>query len=227
MTNALLEPFQLGPLKLRNRIVMAPLTRVRSNPETAQPPESVVEYYRQRAEAGLLIAEAVNISPTAKGAVATPGIWTEAHQALWTKAAAAVHAEGGAVFMQLWHTGRLSHVDLQPGGVQPVSASDVQAVGQTYTQSGLQDYSRPRPLRADEIPMVVEEYRQAAQRAKAAGFDGVEIHSANNYLLEQFIRDSTNRRTDEYGGAIANRLRFPLAVARAVREVWGPGRVGV
>ena len=225
-TSALLSAFELGPLTLRNRVVMAPLTRSRSSTEGVPPPYAA-DYYAQRATAGLIISEATNISPQARGYEYTPGVWNDPQVASWHTVTDAVHRAGGLIVLQLWHTGRLSHPDVQPGGGVPVSASAIKPDGQAFTAGGMKDYLTPRALGAAEIPDIVEDYRRATLNARAAGFDGVEIHSANNYLLEQFIRDSTNRRTDEYGGSIGNRLRFPLAVAEAVVGAWEPKRVGV
>ncbi|MEA2737326.1 MAG: N-ethylmaleimide reductase [Acetobacteraceae bacterium] len=222
----LLTPFNLGQLTLRNRVVMAPLTRSRSSKEGVPPPYAA-EYYAQRAGAGLIVSEATNISPQARGYEYTPGIWTDAQVASWRNVTAAVHQAGGVMVLQLWHTGPLSHPDVQPGGALPVSASAIKPDGQAFTADGMKDYVAPRALGTTEIPAIVEDYRRATLNAREAGFDGVEIHSANNYLLEQFIRDSTNTRTDEYGGPIGNRLRFPLAVVEAVVAAWEPKRVGI
>ena len=221
------EPVTIGDLDLKNRIVMAPLTRSRSSTEGV-PPAFAGEYYAQRATAGLIISEATNISPQAVGYAYTPGIWSEAQVEAWTAVVAKVHANGGRIFLQLWHTGRISHPDVQPNGKLPVSSSAIAPVGQAFTVAGMKDHVTPRALETDEIPGIVEDYRRAAANAKRAGFDGVEVHSANNYLLEQFVRDSVNKRTDQYGGSVENRLRFPLAVVKAVCEVWGGGeRVGI
>ncbi len=222
----LLTPIKAGGLAPRNRVVMAPLTRSRSTPQGV-PPDFAAEYYAQRASAGLIVSEATNISAQARGYEYTPGIWTDAQVASWRNVTDAVHGAGGVMVLQLWHTGRLSHPVLQVDGALPVSASAIRPEGQAFTAQGMLDYLVPRPLDADEIPAVARDYRHAAMNAKQAGFDGVEIHAANNYLLEQFIRDSTNIRTDAYGGSIANRLRFPLAVAEAVTSIWEPGRVGI
>lgn len=222
----LLQPYPLGSLRLKNRVVMSAMTRVRA--DAAGCVQSfAVDYYRQRAGAGLILSEATNISPQAVGAPATPGIWADRQVESWRRVTAAVHEAGGLIFLQLWHTGRLSHEDLQPQGAAPVAPSALRPVGQAFTPTGMKDYPVPRALRSEEIPAIVQQYGQAAARAKDAGFDGVEIHSANNYLIEQFIRDSSNHRKDEYGGSIENRLRFPLGVAQAVVAAWGPGRVGV
>ena len=220
-----LQPFTLGDLPLRNRVVMAPLTRSRSD-QAGMPPGFAAEYYGQRADAGLIISEATNISPQAVGYALTPGIWNEAQVEAWRPIVDAVHRRGGVFFMQLWHTGRISHPDLHDGAL-PVAPSAVRPTGQAFTVDGLKDHVTPRALDIEEIPRIVEDYRRAAANAKAAGFDGVEVHSANNYLLEQFVRDSTNHRDDRYGGSVENRLRLPLAAVEAVVGVWGPERVGI
>ncbi len=220
-----LQPVTIGDLTLANRIVMAPLTRSRSD-EQGVPPAFAADYYGQRADAGLIITEATNISAQARGYAMTPGIWSDAQVAAWRPIVEAVHRRGGTIFLQLWHTGRISHPDLHDGAL-PVAPSAIKAEGQAFTNDGMKDFVTPRALETDEIPAIVEDYRRAATQAKAAGFDGVEVHAANNYLLEQFIRDSTNQRTDRYGGSIENRLRFPLDAVRAVVDVWGPGGVGI
>ncbi len=222
----LFQPYVLGGLQLRNRIVMAPLTRSRSS-EQGVAPSFAADYYGQRATAGLIVSEATNISAQARGYAMTPGIWSPQQVEAWQHVTDAVHSQGGRIVLQLWHTGRISHPDLHDGAL-PVAPSAIKPVGQAFTYSGMQDHVTPRALETDEVPAIVADYRHAAQRAMDAGFDGVEVHSANNYLLEQFIRDSTNKRTDRYGGSLENRLRFPLAVVAAVTEVWGGGgRVGI
>ena len=222
-----LEPLRLGDLELKNRIVMAPLTRSRSSSEGV-PPSFAADYYAQRATAGLIISEATNVSPQAVGYALTPGIWSDAQVESWRRVTDKVHANVGLMFLQLWHCGRISHPDLQPGHGLPVAPSAIQPEGQAFTEEGMKEHVKPRALETDEIPAIVEDYRKAAANAKRAGFDGVEVHSANNYLLEQFVRDSTNKRTDRYGGLVANRLRFPLEVVDAVCDVWGGGeRVGI
>ncbi|MCE4226988.1 alkene reductase [Methylobacterium sp. C25] len=226
-TSPILQPVTIGDLELKNRIVMAPLTRSRSSTQGV-PPDFAQDYYGQRSNAGLIISEATNISRQAVGYAYTPGIWTEAQVESWQKITSTVHANDGRIFLQLWHTGRISHPDVQPDGQLPVSASAIKPTGSAFTEGGMKEHVTPRALETDEIPGIVEDYRRAAENAKRAGFDGVEIHSANNYLLEQFVRDSTNKRTDRYGGSIENRLRFPLAVVEAVTEAWGGGnRVGI
>ena len=225
ITSPILQPVTIGGLDLSNRVVMAPLTRSRSS-DAGVPPAYAADYYAQRAEAGLIISEATNISAQARGYALTPGIWTDAQVAAWQPVTKAVHRRGGKMFLQLWHTGRISHPDLHDGAL-PVAPSALKPEGQAFTNKGLKDHVTPRALETDEIPAIVEAYRHAAQCAKNAGFDGVEVHSANNYLLEQFIRDTTNKRTDRYGGSVENRLRFPLEVVQAVLSVWDAKRVGI
>ncbi|NPD69511.1 alkene reductase [Lichenicola cladoniae] len=223
----LFQPFQIGALALRNRIVMAPLTRSRSS-DDGIPPDYAAVYYAQRASAGLIVSEATNISAQARGYALTPGIWNAAQVTAWQRVTRAVHSVGGLIVLQLWHTGRISHPSLQPGGALPVAPSAIKPTGQAFTNEGMQDHVTPRALSTGETQAIVEDYRHAATCAREAGFDGVEIHSANNYLLEQFLRDSTNLRTDQYGGSLENRLRFPLEVARVVIDAWGGGdRVGI
>ncbi|WP_267347057.1 alkene reductase [Sphingomonas sp. GM_Shp_2] len=222
----LFSPTRLGALDLVNRIVMAPLTRSRANDDGVVGALQAT-YYAQRASAGLIVAEATNISPQARGYARTPGIWSDEQVAGWRLVTDAVHAAGGRIVLQLWHVGRFSHNDLQPDRQPPVAPSAVRAAGQTYTNDGMVDVSMPRALDTEEIPAVVADYVHAAQNAKRAGFDGVEVHSANCYLLDQFIRDSSNRRTDRYGGSIENRTRLTLEVVEAVTSVWGGDRVGI
>ncbi|AYA40191.1 alkene reductase [Xenorhabdus nematophila] len=223
---ALFSPTKLGNIELANRIVMAPLTRSRINKEGV-PDELNVTYYVQRASAGLIISEATNISEQGRGYAMTPGIWTAEQVAGWKKVTDAVHVAGGKIVIQLWHVGRVSHVDLQPNNKPPVAPSAIKADGNVYTYDGIQEASMPRALRTDEIPSIIEQYRHAAECARQAGFDGIEIHSANNYLLEQFLRDSTNHRTDQYGGSIENRVRLILEVVEAVTRIWDGGQVGI
>ncbi|MDY0746821.1 alkene reductase [Paucibacter sp. R3-3] len=222
----LFSPTTVGAIRVTNRIVMAPLTRSRAGADGVPSPLAI-DYYRQRASAGLIISEATNISAQARGYAFTPGIFTEAQVAAWRKITDAVHAAGGKIVNQLWHVGRVSHADLH-GGEPPVAPSAIQAGELVYLESRTQaPPSMPRALRTDEIPLILQDYKHAAQCALEAGFDGVEVHSANGYLLEQFVRDSTNLRSDRYGGSLENRLRFPLEVVEAVAEIWGPHRVGV
>jgi N-ethylmaleimide reductase len=223
----LFGPVQLGPYQLRNRIVMAPLTRSRADDEGV-PGELQATYYAQRASAGLLISEATNISPQGKGYIRTPGIWSKEQVAGWKLTTDAVHAKGGRIFLQLWHVGRISHPDLQPGGVLPVAPSAVKAEGvQAYTPEGFKPLPVPRALETSEIPGIVQDYAHAAKCALDAGFDGVEIHAANGYLLQQFLSDKTNKRTDRYGGSIENRTRLVIEVVDAVTKVWSAERVGI
>ena len=223
----LFEPVTLGgDLVLPNRIVMAPLTRSRAGKGDVQGPMNA-EYYAQRASAGLIVCEATNISQQGKGYAYTPGIYNEEQVAGWRIVTDAVHAKGGRIFCQLWHVGRISHPSLQPGGGLPVSASAIKAEGQAFTETGFQPFVTPRALETAEIPGLIHDYRHAADCAKRAGFDGVEIHAANGYLLEQFLRSKTNHRTDQYGGNVANRVRLALEVAEAVTGVWGGARTGI
>jgi N-ethylmaleimide reductase len=222
----LFEPYKLGDLVLRNRAVMAPLTRNRAS--AGETPNALMaDYYRQRAGAGLIITEATQISQQGQGYVRTPGIFSEAQVAGWKGVADAVHQAGGLIFAQLWHVGRISHVSLQPNGGAPVAPSAIRANTQTFVASGFVDVSEPRALELDEIPGIVADYARAAANAKAAGFDGVEIHAANGYLLDQFLKDGSNRRTDAYGGSIENRSRLTLEVAAAIAKVLPPERVGI
>lgn len=222
----LFQPVQLGTYWLRNRIVMAPLTRSRADSD-GTPTPLMAEYYEQRASAGLIIAEGTNISPQARGYAFTPGLYEAAHVAGWRRVTRAIHTKGGRVFVQLWHVGRISHPSLQPNGALPVAPSAVRPNANAYTPGGFTPCVTPRALETEEIPQIVEQYRIAAVNALAAGFDGVEIHAANGYLLDQFLRDSTNRRTDAYGGTPDRRARFPLEVVNAVVKACGPERVGI
>ena len=223
----LFDAVQLGPYKLSNRIVMAPLTRSRAD-DAGVPGELQATYYAQRASAGLIVTEATNISAQGKGYIRTPGIWSREQVEGWKKTTSAVHAKGGRIFLQLWHVGRVSHPDLQPGGVLPVAPSAVRADGQqAYTYEGFKPLVTPRALETAEIPGIVADYAHGAKCAKEAGFDGVEIHSANGYLLQQFLSDKTNKRTDQYGGSIENRTRLVVEVVDAVTKVWGGDRVGI
>ncbi|AON55338.1 alkene reductase [Herbaspirillum seropedicae] len=222
----LFKPVQLGAVQLQNRIVMAPLTRSRAQAGDV-PSDLAAEYYAQRAGAGLIIAEATQISPEGKGYAWTPGIYNDAHVAAWKKITDAVHAKGGRIFLQLWHVGRISHPDLQPGHALPVAPSAVQPEGQAFTESGFKPFVTPRALEAAELPAIVAQYKKAAQLSLQAGFDGVEIHAANGYLLDQFLRDKTNQRTDAYGGSIENRARLLLEVVQAVTSVVPSERVGI
>jgi len=223
----LFDPVQLGPYRLANRIVMAPLTRSRAD-DAGVPGELQATYYAQRASAGLIIAEATNITAQGKGYIRTPGIWSPEQVEGWKLTTKAVHDKGGRIYLQLWHVGRVSHPDLQPGGALPVAPSAVRAENQqAYTYDGFKPLETPRALETDEIPGIVADYAHAAKCAMEAGFDGVEIHAANGYLLQQFLSDKTNKRTDRYGGSIENRTRIVVEVVDAVTKVWGGDRVGI
>lgn len=223
----LFDPVSLGPYTLANRIVMAPLTRSRATDEGV-PGRLQAIYYAQRATAGLIISEATNISAQGKGYIRTPGIWTKEQVAGWKLTTKAVHDHGGRMFLQLWHVGRISHPDLQPDGALPVAPSAVRPENQqTYTYDGFKPVPAPRALETDEIPGIVADHAHAARYAKDAGFGGVEIHSANGYLLQQFLSDKTNKRADRYGGSIVNRTRIVVEVVDAVTRVWGGDRVGI
>jgi N-ethylmaleimide reductase len=222
----LFSPFRIGPLALPNRIVMAPMTRNRAGPGNA-PTALNATYYAQRAGAGLIVAEAAQVSPQGLGYPATPGIHSTGQTAGWRLVTEAVHAADGRIFLQLWHVGRISHPSLQPGDALPVAPSAIAPAGQAWTLDGMKPYVTPRALETAEIPGIIEQYRQGAANAKAAGFDGVEVHAAHGYLLDQFLRDKTNRRADIYGGSAENRARLLLEVMEAVAGEWGAERVGV
>ena len=216
--------YLLGALALPNRFVMAPMTRSRALAGNVPNPLAAI-YYAQRATAGLLITEGTQVSPQGVGYIRTPGMHAPEQVAGWKEITEAVHKAGGRIFAQLWHVGRVSHPDFH-GGALPVAPSAIAAVGEAFTINGRQKLETPRALTLSEILDVVEQFRRAAMNAKAAGFDGVELHGANGYLLDQFLRDGANHRTDRYGGSIQNRARLPLEVTDAVIGVWGPSRVG-
>jgi N-ethylmaleimide reductase len=223
----LFSPVNIGPYQLSHRIVMAPLTRMRSDPGDI-PSDLMVEYYTQRAsKGGLIISEATPVSIRGYGYAGAPGIYSDSQIAGWRCVTDAVHAKRGRMFLQLWHVGRQSHTDLQPNGEAPVAPSAIAAEGYAYTKEGEVPFSTPRALALEEIPGIIEEFRTGAERALRAGFDGVEIHGANGYLPDQFLQDGTNKRTDEYGGPIENRARLPLEITQAAVSVWGADRVGV
>jgi N-ethylmaleimide reductase len=223
---SLFDPIKVGELALANRIIMAPLTRNRAV-EGQRPGPLTVEYYRQRASAGLIITEASQISPMAQGYLDTPGIHAPDQVAAWRLVTDAVHAEGGRIVIQLWHVGRISHVSLLPNGAAPVSSTSQRSPAKTLTLEGFMQVSQPRALRDDEIPGLITDYVHAAHCAMDAGFDGVEVHAANTYLLEQFLRDSINDRSGPYGGSIENRARLLVEVMQAVTRAIGAGRTGV
>ncbi|MBY5982844.1 alkene reductase [Halomonas sp. DP5Y7-2] len=226
----LFTPQVLGDIELPHRVLMSPLTRSRSAQPGDIPQQMNVDYYRQRAGAALILSEATQISPQGKGYAFTPGIHSQEQITGWRKVTDAVHEAGGRIHAQLWHVGRISHPELQPGKADPVAPSAIKPEGaKTFisAESGMVDVPTPRALDVDELPGIVEQYRQAAINAREAGFDGVQVHAANGYLLDQFLKSDSNARTDAYGGSVENRLRLPLEVVRAVVDVWGKGRVGV
>lgn len=226
--NTLFSPIRVGAIEAKNRIFMAPLTRCRATPGTDAPNAMIAEYYAQRASAGIIVSEATQVLPTGKGYVGTPGIYSAEQEAGWKLATAAVHAKGGKIVAQLWHVGAISHPDLQPDHALPVTASTGFNPGGTlYTQNGKTERVAARGLETLEVKEYIAAYRHSSEVAKRAGFDGVEIHSANGYLLEQFIRDSSNKRSDEFGGSIENRIRFTLDVVDGAISVWGKERVGI
>lgn len=227
MTDTVFTPFTAGKIKMANRVAMAPLTRNRADDVTGEVNDLHVEYYRQRATAGLLITEATNISPEGKGYIQTPGIFTDGQVAAWKKVTDAVHAEGGKIVVQLWHVGRISHTSLQPNNEPPVAPSAIGAGVKTFTKDGFEETSVPRALGTDEMTRVIEDYAHATRCAKEAGFDGVEVHGANGYLLDQFMKDGANKRTDRYGGSVANRTRLLFEVLDAVIAAWDAEHVGL
>ncbi len=225
-TPKLLEPYKLGPLTLPNRLVMAPLTRNRATPPGMVPGPLAAEYYGQRASAGLLITEATQVSQQGMGYQDTPGIYSKDQVEGWRKVTERVHGNGGRIFNQIWHVGRVSHTSLQAGG-KPVAPSAIRARGKTFVNNQFVDMSEPRALELSEIPDIIDDFRRGAANALAAGFDGVEIHGANGYLLDQFAKDGANQRTDAYGGSIENRARLMLDVSKAVAAVAGADRTGI
>ncbi len=222
----LFTPTRLGAIEVGNRIAMAPLTRNRAI-DGRVPNPLAIQYYEQRASAGVIIAEATQISPLGQGYLDTPGIYSQPQIDAWRKVTDAVHARGGRIVLQLWHVGRISHTSLLPEGEVPVAPSALRANGKTFTAKGFEDVSEPRALRLDEIPALIQDFRQAARNAITAGFDGVEVHAANGYLIDQFLRDGSNLRTDEYGGSIENRTRLLDEVVRAIASEIGAERTGV
>src|SRR6201993_129661 len=218
----LFEPFKLGPITLENRLVMAPLTRNRAVPPGMVPSPLAVEYYGQRASAGLLVTEASQVSQQGQGYQDTPGIHSKEQVEGWRKVTDRVHERGGRIFIQIWHVGRISHTALQANGAAPVAPSAIRANGKTFVNGTFAEVSEPRALALEEIPGIIEDFKRGTANALAAGFDGVEIHGANGYLLDQFARDGTNKRTDVYGGSIENRARLMLEVAKVVAAEAGP-----
>ena len=223
--SALLSPLAVGSLSIPNRLIMSPLTRCRAGADRV-PTELMAEYYRQRAGAGLIISEATSVSPQGVGYYGTPGIWSAEQVKGWQRVTDAVHAAGGRIFLQLWHVGRISDPELL-GGDLPVAPSAIPAAGRVRQLRPVRRYVTPRALETEEIRGIVDDFRRGAENAQRAGFDGVEIHAANGYLIDQFLQDSTNHRTDRYGGSVENRARFLLEITEAVSEVRGSDRVGV
>ncbi len=222
----LFSPLRLGAIELANRIVMSPLTRCRAGAGNV-PTDLMAEYYRQRASAGMIITEATPVCPEGHGYSRTPGIYTAEQIAGWKNVTRAVHDAGGKIVCQLWHVGRISHPDFQPGGAPPVAPSALRPAGQVFTGSEMKDYVTPRALETSEIPGLIASYVQAAKNAMEAGFDGIEVHAGNGYLIDQFLRSSTNHRTDAYGGSKENRARLLLEIVDGVCNAIGSGRVGV
>lgn len=227
MSDTLFSPITMGAIEAANRVAMAPLTRNRADNDTGEVGDMHVDYYRQRAGAGLIITEATQISAEGKGYIRTPGIHTPEQVAAWKKVTDAVHEAGGKIVCQLWHVGRISHVSLQPGGQQPVAPSAVNAGVKTFTENGFEPTSDPRALDIEEMPRIVDEYAQAAKMAIAAGFDGVEVHAANGYLIDQFLKTGSNKRDDAYGGSVENRARLLMEVMEAVTAAIGGDRTGI
>lgn len=225
MTEKLFTPMTVGAIDTKNRIVMAPLTRNRADNDTDEVGDMHVEYYTQRAGAGIIITEATQISPEGKGYFSTPGIYSDGQVAAWKKVTDAVHNAGGKIVVQLWHVGRISHTSLQPGGQQPVAPSAIRADVKTFTPDGFEPTSEPRALETDEIPRLIQDFVHATKMAQKAGFDGVEVHGANGYLLDQFLKTRTNTREDKYGGSVENRARLLLEVLEAVTNAWDGAHV--
>jgi N-ethylmaleimide reductase len=224
----LFTPTRIGALDLNHRVVLAPLTRMRADMPGNVPGAAMVEYYGQRAsQGGLLISEATFVARQGNGGFGSPGVETDEQAAGWRTVVNAVHAKGAKFLLQLWHAGRASHTELQPDGGQPLAPSVVEGGAGVLIESGYAAGSTPRAIETDEVATIVAQYRQAAERAKTAGFDGVEVHAANGYLIDEFLQDGTNHRTDQYGGSIENRARFLLEIVDAVTRVWGADRVGV
>jgi N-ethylmaleimide reductase len=223
----LFDSYKLGPITLPNRLVMAPLTRNRAVPPGMVPSPLAIDYYGQRASAGLLITEASQVSQQGQGYQDTPGIYSKEQVAGWRKVTDRVHERGGHIFLQAWHVGRISHTSLQPNGGAPVAPSAIRANGKTFVGGTFADVSEPRALALEEIPGIIESFKRATANVLEAGFDGIEVHAANGYLLDQFARDGTNKRTDAYGGSIENRAKLTLEISKAVAAEAGPERTGI
>lgn len=224
--STLFDAIRIGNIELRNRVIMAPMTRSRASDKGIQP-DFAAEYYRQRASAGLIITEATNVSPMAKGYVRTPGIYTEEQIESWRNIPDAVHARGGKIFLQIFHTGRIALPDFLPDNAQPVAPSAVKAKGQNYTDEGMKDFVTPREITKEEIKQTIKDFGAAAKNAIAADFDGVELHAASGYIVHQFLSTNANLRTDEYGGSVENRTRFLFEALDAMTAETGAGKVGV
>ena len=224
-THLLFSPFKLGNLTLNNRCVMAPLTRNRAN-ASSEPVNMNVTYYEQRATAGLIIAEATQICPEGQGYIATPGIYSESQVEAWKKITDSVHKKNGKICLQLWHVGRISHSELLPSNMAPQAPSAIRAKAKTFISKGLVDVSEPKALEIDEIQSLTKKYAEATLKAKKAGFDMIEVHAANGYLIDQFLRDKTNHRTDQYGGSVENRARFLLEVIDEILKVYPANLIG-
>ena len=222
----LFAPITIGAIEAPHRVLMAPLTRNRAHGD-GTPKTMAIDYYRQRASAGLIITEATQVSPMGKGYIDTPGIHEATHIAAWRMITDAVHEAEGRIFLQLWHVGRISHTSLLPDGAQPLAPSAIRAKAQTFTENGFEDVSDPKAMSVDEIKATIDDYASATRAAMAAGFDGVEIHAANGYLIDQFIRSGSNHRDDDYGGSVENRLRFVFDVVDAVTDEIGADRTGI
>lgn len=222
----LFDTYQLGALTLANRMVMAPMTRNRADADGVPTP-AMTTYYAQRASAGLIIGESAPVSAQAIGYPNTPNLYTDAQTAGWLRVNNAIHAAGGKIFAQLQHCGRISHPSMQPDDEMPVAPSAIRPKGQAITTTGMKDFVTPRALETAEVPDIVEQFRQGAERAKQAGFDGVEVHGANGYIIDQFLRDGTNRRTDAYGGSLENRMRLLNEILEAVATIWPANRIGL
>ncbi len=227
MMTKLFEAATLGSIDVKNRIFMAPLTRNRADNQTDILPDMAIDYYRQRASAGLIITEATQISPMGKGYFAAPGIYTQEQTAQWKKIVDAVHEEGGKIVLQLWHVGRISHTSLLPDNARPHAPSAVKAKAETFTENGFESCSDPVEMTEDDIKSTISDYKTAVQNCITAGFDGVEVHAANGYLIQQFLSDQTNKRTDQYGGNIENRARFLFEILDAVTGVMPADKVGI
>lgn len=223
----LFKPTSVGAIHVKNRIFMAPLTRSRAVNENDNPNDMAATYYRQRASAGLIVSEATQISPLGKGYLRTPGIYTDEHVKLWKEITDGVHAEGGKMVLQLWHVGRISHTSLLPDNRAPYAPSAIQADVETFTSNGKQRTSKPQAMTQEDIDQTIKDFHHAAQCAKDAGFDGVEVHAANGYLLNQFLCDKTNKRDDKYGGSVQNRARLLFEVLDAVKQAWSSDRIGI